>query len=92
VLYEFGDLHQTVRPYLGGAIGPEIGVSQGTRNLLGVEVPNPNFGEDVKLAILVRPGLRFNVTEVLDINVEAALGGITGVFYIAPTVGASIRL
>jgi hypothetical protein len=92
VLYEFGDRHQTARPYLGGAIGPEIGVASGTRNVYGVNVPNPNFGEEVKLAILVRPGLRFNVTDLLDINVESALGGITGVFYIAPTVGASIRL
>ncbi len=91
ITYNF-DGSAGVRPYIGAAVGPVINLSSGTRTVFGYTVANPGVGSDVKLAILVKPGLRFNVAENLDIMVETAFGGLTGTFYIAPTLGIAFRV
>jgi hypothetical protein len=88
VLYDFANgARQNVTPYIGGSVGPVIGLSS---NLL--DLRTPLVGSGIQLAILVRPGLKFNVTDNLDLTIEAPLGGMTGVFYIAPTVGIMLRV
>lgn len=80
-----------VRPYIGGAIGPVIGLG-GSTTVFGVPVQGSLLGDGVKLAILIRPGVKFDVTEALDLTIETALGGLTGHFYIAPTLGLQLKL
>lgn len=80
-----------VRPYIGGAIGPVIGLG-GSSTVFGVPVAGSFLGDGVKLAILIRPGVKFDVTEKLDLTVETALGGLTGHFYIAPSLGVQLKL
>lgn len=95
VVYNFAGSH-SVRPYVGGAVGPVIGLSSGSITVGTTSVPlsgtGLGVGSGVSLAILVRPGLRFTVTQNLDILSEVALGGLTGQFYIAPTLGIAFRV
>ncbi len=69
-----------VQPYAGASIGPTIDLS-------GVGV----FGSDVRLAILLRAGLRFLVLDDMDVVGDMMMGGLTGRFYIGPSLGVAIH-
>lgn len=67
-------------PYIAGSIGPVISLDGGPA------------AADVALALLVRPGLSFRVADSLDFNTEIQFGGLTGIFYISPTIGLNVYL
>jgi hypothetical protein len=92
ILYNFQNYSNSVTPYVAGTVGPIIGLSSTSINIDGVNVPTSYLGDGVKLGIFVRPGLRFNLTELLDFVTEVSVGGITGFFYICPTIGIQLRV
>lgn len=81
-----GDGRKGVQPYIGGAVGPVIGLS-GAGAFAG-----GGFSDGVKLAILLRPGLSFPVADLMDLKTEITVGGLTGIFYIAPMLGMAVHL
>lgn len=90
VVYNIGSPSQNVRPYVGGAVGPFIRLS--STRLAGIDIPAELTGDGVRLGILLRPGLRVALTRNLDLLGEIPLGGITGIFYISPTLGMQLKL
>ncbi len=74
----------STRMYLGGAVGPVIGIS-------GNGVFNDK-SESVKLALLLRPGIVFEASQNLDVTAEMMTGALTGIFYISPMLGLSLKL
>jgi hypothetical protein len=91
ILYNFQNTSSSVIPYVAGTVGPVIGLSSST-SFSGLNVTSSDLGDGVKLGIFVRPGLRFNLTELLDLVTEVSVGGITGFFYICPTLGIQLRV
>lgn len=90
IMYVFeGQL--AAHPYVAGTVGPVIGLSANGGSSLA-PAHDWIIGNGIKLAILIRPGIRFNVAENLDVALETALGGMTGIFYIAPSLGLSLRV
>lgn len=86
MIHEFSHQMGSLQPYIGGSIGPVIGVSS---SVIGGAFDQ---GNTIELAILVRPGFRHKLSDSMDLMVEVPFGGITGVFYIAPTLGAVVHL
>ncbi len=81
------DIVTTVRnisPYVGGSVGPVIGLSSNAGDAV--------FGDGIKLGILVRPGINFGLTDNLNLNVELQTGGLTGIFYISPSLGLQLKV
>ncbi len=90
VIYNLGTPGNAVHPYIGGAVGPMIRVS--STKFSGLTVSDELTGDGVRLAILLRPGIRVGLTDNLDLTGEIPLGGITGTFVIGPHLGVSLKL
>ncbi len=73
--YKPNERKRSASPYIAGSIGPVISLNGGPAT------------QDVALALLIRPGLSFRVADSLDFNTEIQIGGLTGIFYISPTIG-----
>lgn len=77
---------ESLEGYIGGSLGPVIGVGGA-----GVFDGGPT-ADRVRLAMLLRPGLRFKAGDGVHLITEMPIGGLTGLFYIGPMFGVSIAL
>ncbi len=65
-------------------ISPYVGLSAG----IWLNVSN----DDTSFAMFFKPGVTFNMSEKVDIDVEARFGGLDGIFIINPRVALAVKL
>lgn len=78
------------RAYFTGSVGPVLGIGDPTVGA-GVFDAGPT-GDGVRLAILLRPGVAFQIADAMDFVAEFMMGGLTGIFYIGPNIGVHVNL
>lgn len=85
---------KNLSPYFGLSMGPTIGVSGTPTNLNQVTEVGMFDGltSSMKLAFLFRPGVTFEINQNLRFKAEMPFGGLTGLFYIGPMVGLTLKL
>lgn len=84
------------QPFVGASVGPVIGIGDPGvgagvgATTTGVFDAGPG-GDGVRLAILFRAGLKMQIADALDFVTQLDLGGLTGIFYVAPMVGIGLN-
>ena len=91
MVYRFGEVAgYNVAPYFGFSAGPHLHVHRTRTSAAGTT--NSNSSTNLWFQLLARPGVDFNLMEMLAINVEPKFGVLNWDFIFLPSVNVSVAL